>query len=49
MQLNSRRLTDGEYFAAFLKLDEIRRSNPNAKGLLMKQLVEVSPPGLQNA
>ena len=24
MQLNSRRLTDGEYFAAFLKLDEIR-------------------------
>ncbi len=25
MQLNSRRLTDGEYFAAFLKLDEIRR------------------------
>ena len=49
MQLNSRRLTDGEYFAAFLKLDEIRRSNPNAKGLLMKQLVEVSPPGLQDA
>lgn len=32
MQLNSRRLTDGEYFAAFLKLDEIRRSNPNAQG-----------------
>lgn len=32
MQLNSRRFTDGEYFAAFLKLDEIRRSNPNAKG-----------------
>ena len=31
-QLNSRRLTDGEYFAAFLKLDEIRRSNPNAQG-----------------
>ena len=31
MQLNSRRLTDGEYFAAFLKLDEIRRSNPNAQ------------------
>lgn len=29
MQLNSRRLTDGEYFAAFLKLDEIRRLNPN--------------------
>lgn len=32
MQLNSRRLTDGEYFAAFLKLDEIRRLNPNAQG-----------------
>lgn len=32
MQLNSRRLTYGEYFAAFLKLDEIRRSNPNAQG-----------------
>ena len=32
MQLNSRRLTDGEYFAAFLKLDEIRRSNPNVQG-----------------
>lgn len=32
MQLNSRRLTDGEYFAAFLKLDEIRRSNPNTQG-----------------
>lgn len=32
IQLNSRRLTDGEYFAAFLKLDEIRRSNPNSKG-----------------
>lgn len=32
MQLNSRRLTDGEYFAAFLKLDEIRRSNPNEQG-----------------
>lgn len=32
MQLNSRRLTDGEYFAAFLKLDEIHRSNPNAQG-----------------
>ena len=32
MQLNSRRLTDGEYFAAFLKLDEIRRYNPNAQG-----------------
>jgi ParB family chromosome partitioning protein len=32
MQLNSRRLTDGEYFAAFLKLDEIRRSTPNAQG-----------------
>ena len=38
MQLNSRRLTDGEYFAAFLKLDEIRRSNPNAQGSLMRQL-----------
>lgn len=38
MQLNSRRLTDGEYFAAFLKLDEICRSNPNAQALLMKQL-----------
>lgn len=32
MQLNSHRLTDGEYFAAFLKLDEIRRLNPNAQG-----------------
>ena len=32
MQINSRRLTDSEYFAAFLKLDEIRRSNPNAQG-----------------
>lgn len=32
MQLNSRRLSDGDYFAAFLKLDEIRRSNPNAQG-----------------
>lgn len=32
MQLNSRRLTDGEYFAAFLKLDEIRKQNPNVKG-----------------
>lgn len=32
MQLNSRRLINGEYFAAFLKLDEIRRSNPNAQG-----------------
>lgn len=32
IQLNSRRLTDGEYFAVFLKLDEIRRSNPNAQG-----------------
>lgn len=29
MLLNSRRLTDGEYFATFLKLDEIRRSNHN--------------------
>lgn len=25
-------MTDGEYFAVFLKLDEIRRSNPNAQG-----------------
>lgn len=32
MQLNSRRLTDGEYFAAFLKLDEIRKQNPNVHG-----------------
>lgn len=32
MQSNSHRLTNGEYFAAFLKLDEIRRSNPNAQG-----------------
>ena len=32
MQLNSRQLTDGEYFAAFLKFDEIRRSNSNAQG-----------------
>ena len=32
MQLNSRRLTDGEYFDAFLKLDEIRRLNPNSTG-----------------
>lgn len=32
MQLNSPRLTDGEYFAVFLKLDKIRRSNPNAQG-----------------
>ena len=32
MQLNSRRLTDGEYFDAFLKLDEIRRLNPNSIG-----------------
>lgn len=32
MQLNSRCLTDGEYFSAFLKLDEIRRSNPNVQG-----------------
>lgn len=32
MPLNSRRLSDGEYFAAFLKLDEIRRSNPNTQG-----------------
>ena len=31
-QLNSLRLTDGEYFAAFLKLDEIRKQNPNAQG-----------------
>lgn len=35
MQLNSRRLTDGEYFTAFLKLEEIRRSTPN---LRMKRL-----------
>lgn len=32
MQLNSRRLSDAEYFAAFLKLDEFRRSDPNATG-----------------
>lgn len=32
MQLNSRRLTDGEYFEAFLKLDVFRRSDPNATG-----------------
>lgn len=32
MQLNSRRLTDGEYFDAFIKLDEFRRSDPNATG-----------------
>ena len=30
--MNSRRLTDGKYFTAFLKFDEIRRSNPNAQG-----------------
>ena len=32
MQINSRRLTDGEYFTAFIKLDEMRKSNPTAKG-----------------
>lgn len=32
MQLNSCRLTDGEYFDAFIKLDEFRRSDPNATG-----------------
>lgn len=32
MQLNSRRLSDGEYFEAFIKLDEFRRSDPNATG-----------------
>jgi len=32
MQLNSRRLTDGEYFDAFIKLDEFRKSDPNASG-----------------
>lgn len=32
MQLNSRRLSDAEYFDAFLKLDEFRRSDPNATG-----------------
>lgn len=32
MQLNSRRLTDGEYFDAFIKLDEFRCSEPNATG-----------------
>ena len=32
MQLNSRRLTDGEYFAAFLKLDAIRKSGKDAGG-----------------
>lgn len=32
MQLNSRRLTDGEYFDAFIKLDEFRRSDSNATG-----------------
>lgn len=32
MQLNSRRLTDGEYLEAFIKLDEFRRSDPNATG-----------------
>lgn len=38
MQLNSRRLTDGEYFAAFLKLDEIKLQILMRKGLLMRQL-----------
>lgn len=32
MQLNSRRLTAGEYFEAFIKLDEFRKSDPNASG-----------------
>lgn len=32
MQLNSRRLSDGEYFEAFVKLDEFRKSDPNATG-----------------
>lgn len=32
MQLNSRRLSDGEYFDAFIKLDEFRHSDPNATG-----------------
>lgn len=32
MRLNSRRLSDGEYFAAFIKLDEFRKSDPNASG-----------------
>lgn len=32
MQLNSRRLTDGEYFDAFLKLDEMRRKSLDSKG-----------------
>ena len=32
MQFNSRRLSDAEYFVAFLKLDEFRRSDPNATG-----------------
>lgn len=32
MQLNSRRLSDGEYFEAFIKLDEFRKSDPNACG-----------------
>jgi len=32
MQLNSRRLTDGEYFDAFLRLDDMRRKNTNIAG-----------------
>lgn len=32
MQLNSRRLSDGEYLEAFIRLDEFRRSDPNATG-----------------
>lgn len=32
MQLNSRRLSDGEYFDAFIRLDEFRKSDPNATG-----------------
>lgn len=32
MQLNSRRLSDGEYLAAFIKLDELRKKNPKTQG-----------------
>lgn len=32
MQLNSRRLSDSEYFSAFLKLDELRKNDINARG-----------------
>lgn len=32
MQLNSRRLSDGEYLAAFIKLDELRKANPKSQG-----------------